>query len=74
MRKQKLKQAKHNSETKRIQRTLLNRGKLILKDDPVNKKKQDWTKSYEKEKMLHLDSTPLFLITVIFPDETLLVV
>lgn len=37
MRKRKLKRAKHASETKRIQRTLMIRRNLTLKDYPENK-------------------------------------
>ena len=36
MRKRKLKRAKHTRKTKRIQRTLMNRRKLTLKDYPKN--------------------------------------
>ena len=37
MRKRKLRRAKHTNETKRIQRTLMNRRKLTLKDYLENK-------------------------------------
>ena len=37
MRKRKLRRAKHTRETKRIQRTLMNRRKLKIKDYPENK-------------------------------------
>ena len=50
MRKRKLKQAKHTRETNRIQRTLMNRRKLKIKDYPENKTR-DWTKKVNNRKL-----------------------
>ena len=54
MRKRKLKRAKHARETKRLQRTLMNRRKLTLKDYPEYKdarldKKAKWQKTKKKK-------------------------
>ena len=49
MRKRKLRRTKHTNETKRIQRTLMNRRKLTLKDYPETKTR-DWTKMLNNRK------------------------
>ena len=68
MRKRKQNRLSIPERTKRIQKTLMNRGKLTLKDYPENKDatldKQLNNKKLRRKKVLHLDSTlPLNCLT-----------